>query len=121
MTPFPQKSVDIVRSEVDGIKKYHGKKQGLVAAARHITRWFQHSYGFYDHLKTGNYAPFPHERKEESIYDYNCTTVITPLFLYCQEYKLKPEIVQFLGFREIKEKKDYDKPNLNSHYALFVD
>lgn len=79
------------------------------------------NYGFYHHLRTGEYAPYEHEKQKLVIADHNCTTIIPNIHIFCSMLGLNPEIVQFIGFRDIEGKKDKDDSLAPSHFAVIID
>lgn len=78
-------------------------------------------YSFNDNLRTGHYAPYLHEKKEFDLVGDNCTTIIPEAYLFCEAVGLKPEIVQFFDFKDIKTKKDEEEAASPSHFSLIID
>ncbi len=120
--PFPEESV---RKEYEQMElfKADNPKRRVLQTAETIIRTFKSEgvYGFIDNLRTGLYAPWPHERYDQNIGRYNCTTIIPTIYLWTEALGYKPQIVQFRDWRQLKSKKDEDKPRANSHFALIVD
>ena len=83
--------------------------------------YFKSNYSFTDNLSTGCYAPYPHEYTELNLSGYNCTTIIPKVYLLCETIGLKPEIVQFFDFQNIRTEKDKAGVISPSHFSLIVD
>lgn len=77
-------------------------------------------YGFLDHLAYDSYSPTWDERVKLNMATFNCTQVIQPVYHIMQSYDFEPEIVQFLGFRNVREKKSETEPLEDEHFALIV-
>lgn len=114
---FPPKAVEYIsRYMIPWIQE---QPRAPVMLARSITKSFsERSYGFKDSMRTGNYAPYVHERDREGVGGYNCTTVIPDLFIYAQLCGLNPCIVQFLDFRDVQTTEDKKNPTHESHFAV---
>lgn len=78
-------------------------------------------YSFRDNLHTGNYAHYVRETEGQVIQGFNCTTIIPFAYLLFEGIGVKPQIVQFFGFRDIEDLEDKDKPKSNQHFALILD
>ncbi len=120
--PFPEESV---RREYEQMElfKAENPKQRALPTAEALVRTFKNesAYGFMDNLRTGLYAPWPHERYDLNIGRHNCTTIIPTIYLWAEALGYKPQIIQFRQWRQIKRKEDKDEPKANSHFALIVD
>ena len=120
---FPASMIEEARKEKEKYeKKYPNSSKNLVQITYQYTRWHNENvkYGFFDHLTQDNYAPTREERIKLQIDMFNCTTVIQPLYQRLEVYGMEPEIVQFLGFRNIQNKKDKEDPPEREHFALVV-
>ncbi|MBI2103156.1 hypothetical protein HYT55_04910 [Candidatus Woesearchaeota archaeon] len=120
--PFPEESVRREYEIMQLFREESGKSTPLVKAEA-LVRTFERegTYGFQDNLRTGAYAPWPHERDDQHIMRYNCTTIIPTIYLWAEALGFKPQIVQFKDFRQLRSKRDKDKPTNNSHFGLIVD
>ncbi len=120
--PFPEESVQKEYEQMELFKTDNPKCKALQGAEA-IVRTFKGEgvYGFIDNLRTGLYAPWPHERYDQNIARLNCTTIIPRIYLWTEALGYKPQIVQFRDWRELSSKKDEDKPRANSHFALIID
>ncbi len=124
--PFPEQTVsqrsEAIQSYLDSLDK-----RGLTDITPLAESLFdsfskdEGHYGFHAHLSTGNYTPYGHERREQRINTFNCTTVIPEIFIDYHLVGLNPEIVQFFNFQTLEEKEDREKPAETSHFALTFD
>jgi len=120
--PFPEESVQKEYEIIDIFKKENDQLRPLQKAEALVETFEEDRiYGFQDNLRTGLYAPWPHERDAQHIMRYNCTTIIPTIYLWAEALGYEPQIVQFKDFRQLRSKKDKDKPTNNSHFALIVD
>lgn len=123
-TGFPLETVEKVYVSVEKYLKLYSQKeqQTRYKYARDIAHiFFDSYYSFTDHLRTGHYAPYLHEKDDEQIGGSNCTTIIPNVYLYCEVLGLKPQIVQFFDFRDIETKKDLEDPLYSKHFSVIVD
>ena len=121
---FPQDSVgQMYEKAVKFLETFSKKrKPKLYDLAAPIADAFTNSYySFTDNLRTGHYAPFPHEQHEYNLAGNNCTTIISEVYLLCEAVGLKPEIMQFFNFRDIITKKDKEEAIAPSHYSLIIE
>ncbi|MDO8656858.1 MAG: hypothetical protein Q7K45_06480 [Nanoarchaeota archaeon] len=119
--PFPKETVRAIAEDINKKNTFYPNAK-IHQWANVIMRWGQNvPYGFIDCLRTGVYAPYQHEGHQLRIQEWNCTTLIPTLYTHCDIAKLKPQIVQFIDFRDIVKKKDKDDFQDWSHYALVVD
>ena len=119
---FPQESVDKYMKNTqrwNSLFKYNRNKYNQARAA--MDAYKKTMYGFALPLQSGLYAPWPHEQEANGVHGFNCTTVIPALYLDLESMEIASEIVQFINFRRIQEKKDRKKPFNESHFALIID
>src|SRR3989344_7079514 len=120
--PFPEESVQKEYEIIDIFKKENDQLRPLQKAEALVETFEEDRiYGFQDNLRTGLYAPWPHERDAQHIMRYNCTTIIPTIYLWAEALGYEPQIVQFKDFRQLRSKRDKDKPTNNSHFGLIVD
>src|SRR3989338_3112723 len=121
---FPQDTVGRVYERaakfLDTFPK-KGKRTLYQVATPIADTYIDSYYSFTDNLRTGDYAPYPHEQTELNMSGNNCTTIIPEVYLFCEAVGLKPEIVQFFDFQDIKNKKDQQEVISPSHYSLIID
>ncbi|MBI4151854.1 hypothetical protein HY496_02695 [Candidatus Woesearchaeota archaeon] len=117
---FPEESVQKVKELAD--LSSHQKQMPLILEAESIFRTFSKSgmYGFQDQLRTGLYAPWPHEMYQNNVYSFNCTSIIPQIYLWAEVLHLQPQIVQFCDFTQYRDGSD-DVESNNSHFALIID
>lgn len=117
---FPEQTVKNIYEKAK-IFVQNSRNKTKYSLAKSIMASFQDApYGFKDNLRTGNYAPYPHEQTEQHIITDNCTTIIPHAYLYCEAVGLQPKIVQFIKFRDIKKNETPDAEKTGSHYALKI-
>ncbi len=122
-TVFPIDSVARIYERVAIDVKSFSKnllRKPYVLASNIANAYFNAHYSFTDNLCTGHYAPYPHEKIELNMAGDNCTTIISEAYLFCEAFGLKPEIVQFFDFKDIKIKKDEEDLS-PSHFSLIID
>ncbi len=118
--PFPQESVGLAQKRFDnyrGANPLAGKFEYAGGAMYFYSKAY---YGFFQHLRLGNYAPWPHEAQFQNIPGDNCTTIIPRLYLDLEVYGIKPQIIQFVDFRRV-EQNNKTKPLNEHHFALIAD
>ena len=121
---FPQDSVARLYERAARFLETFSKKSSskpYVLASVIAAAYLDSYYSFTDNLRTGHYAPYPHEQIEFNMVGNNCTTIISEVYLLCEALGLKPEIAQFFGFKDIKTKKDEEEAVSPSHYSLIID
>lgn len=120
---FPQETVELIYGLINSDRKSYPREfRTLYRCAQWVRRFFFDSYySFEDSLRTGNYAPYWHEARSQLIAGNNCTTIIPTLYLHCEAVGLKPQIVQFLNFRDLQTPEDKKDPVSPSHFALILD
>lgn len=120
---FPKQDVDLYNNTVHhGLQTWPKMFKRLYSRAMHIWSSFSDTfYSFRDNLRTGNYASYPHERIEEQIAGNNCTTIIPEVYLTAEAFGLKPQIVQFVNFMDVKTKKDKEEVRAPAHFAIVLD
>lgn len=118
---FPEESWKIARDDMEIANKNVKYKTRFSWAYAIMYTYADSSYGFRNCLRTGNFAPYEHERVKDSISGYNCTTVIPAMFTHAHIAGLEPRIVQFIDFTNIdpKESKE-EREMMESHFALIV-
>ncbi len=123
---FPEKTVDLILHDSTRYKKeckgYSEKK--LFWEYWNIVK--KQTYYFRHNLHTGIYTHYPHEMMDARIGGFNCTNIIPYAYLFFEGFfNVKPQIVQFKGFRDINKRKDKGKdlsenPFEDSHFSLIV-
>jgi len=71
-------------------------------------RWNEWSYGFEEALKTGNYAPFPHEIKKRA----QCFGFAVAQYFLAKELGLNPKMKNAIGIKV----KSLDNGNIDRHW-----
>lgn len=125
-TIFPQETAKRVYEKVTDyvtrFSKNELQKCKKFTHARVIAHTFFDSYySFSDNLKTGQYAPYAHEQLAANMSGNNCTNIIPEVYLWCEALNLKPQIVQFFDFKDIKLKKDEEEAISPSHFSLILE
>ncbi|MBI4738568.1 hypothetical protein HY772_03250 [Candidatus Woesearchaeota archaeon] len=120
---FPQKDVDQCYEVIErALQTWPKDLKKFYTRANHVRRVFSDTfYSFRDNLRTGNYASYPHERTDQQIVGNNCTTIIPEVYLFAEAYGLKPQIVQFIDFNDVKTKKDKEEVTSPAHFAIVLD
>ncbi len=120
---FSPSGIEQARKKAEEYRKdYPDHSHDLVRITYACAKYYSTNvaYGFLDHLLRDKYSPTRKERKDLQIKMFNCTTVIEPLYQIIKAYGLQLEIVQFLGFRDIRRKTDKERPPEREHFALVV-
>ena len=68
---FPEKTVKRIYEQAAFDKQLHPKRSLYKSACSLLAFFKEHPFGFITNLKSGNYAPYPHEMFEQQISDYN--------------------------------------------------
>ena len=106
---FPKDTVGRIYEKAAGYLELLSKKSSgkpYVYATDIANAFIGSYYSFTDNLRTGHYATYAHEQVELNMTGNNCTTIIPEAYLWCEALGLKPEIVQFFDFQDIRIKKD---------------
>jgi len=126
MTQFPQETRDYYQEHIRKAKSLFPKditNTKLSHTAAGFCDAYQSRYSFLTNLESGIYTAYQHEMEKYHIFGYNCTTVIPSLYLLYETLDLKPQIVQFFEFRDIKnnnKKEDEQKPYESHHFSLTI-
>lgn len=121
---FPEASVQIARQAAERYFLIGAQKKSLLHQAYSFYEGCKNgsSYGFNQALFAGMYAPWPHEAHEQRIAEDNCTTIIPWLYLSYEALGIKPEIIQFVDWRQFYAGAKKPQPFQNaSHFALLLD
>ncbi|MBS3149027.1 hypothetical protein J4219_09200 [Candidatus Woesearchaeota archaeon] len=121
MNAFPEESWKIAREDMEIAKRNTKNKTAFSWAYAMMYSYADSAYGFRNCLRTGNFAPYDHERIAQNITGFNCTTIIPSIYMRAHIAGLEPRIVQFIDFTNIdpKESKE-ERDKMESHFALIV-
>ena len=123
---FPEKTVSILKERA-GLSIKKNPEAVKFTLYQHATSLLNHfkgyNYGFIDNLILGCYAPYEHEKIACHIGNDNCTTIVPDMYILCELFGLKPQIVQFTNLKDIEklDEKDGNPDRFTSHSALIVD
>lgn len=109
----PPETTAWAKKVAEKLKRRCKENKGLLAQAvyeskDHAPRWNKWSYGFEEALKTGNYAPFPHEIKKK----IQCFSFAVAQYFLARELGLNPKIKNAIGIRV----KSLDNGSIDRHW-----
>ena len=121
LAQMPAETIEWAKKRADKIRKLTKNNKSEMARMLykkgHGYKWADWYYGFNEALKTGNYAPFPHEIKERS----QCFSFAVAQYCVAKELGLKPKINNAIGMRDPDNSSLIDDSFQGDHFFVEID